>query len=261
MLNDLIEEASQNIENLDLDSKNYYELDGEVIVSAHKTNKVYVKDLECIKYIKKIIFSPNAQNAKIYLGRAFKGSTSINIQQSNSIVYIGNTCNLREVDIRTQALGSCIFIGNGITTTGNNSWLTGSFPGSKFSSIIIGDDCLFSNDITIRGSDGHPIMTFDFKEQINAPRKNIVIEPYVWIGQGVKILKSIRVGSASIIGTSTVITKDIPKFSKAYGFPVTFKDIGGIWIKDRREVSVETAKKYLLKHGKQANTSCLEETS
>lgn len=250
MLEELLKEAANNISDLDLDKNNYSEYIGEKVKSNSKTNKVYLKSLNSIDKIKNITFSPNAENSTLFIGSNLKGNPSFNIQQSDSLVFIGDNCNLREVDLRTQAYKACILVGSGVTTTGNNSWLTGSFPGSGFSSIIIGDDCLFSNDITIRGSDGHPVMTFDFTKQINSPHQFIVIEPYVWVGQGVRILKSCRVGTSSILGTSAVITKDIPQFCKAYGVPAKYSKLDGIWIKDRREISITTARKYLQRYKK-----------
>lgn len=248
MLAALLKETSLHICDLNTEISDYRELKSNKIISSSETNKVYFKDENSISSIENILFSPKVTNAKIFIGKEMKGNASINIQQNDSIVYIGDHCNLRDVDIRTQAFKSCVFIGSGVTTTGSNTWLTGSFPGSEFSSIIIGDDCLFSNDVTIRGSDGHPVMAFDFSFQINVPRAHVIIEPYVWIGQGVRILKSARIGSASIIGTSAVVTKDIPRFSKAFGVPAKYRKLEGIWIKDRREISLNTAKKYLDKY-------------
>lgn len=248
MLDNLLKEASLHIFKLDIEPSNYTEHKSEKIKSSSETNIVYIKNAKSLECIDSILFSPNVINAKVFIGEDVKGSISINIQQNESFIFIGDNCNLREVDIRTQALKSCILIGCGVTTTGPNTWLTGSYPGSEFSSIIIGDDCLFSNDITIRGSDGHPVMTFDLSRQINSPSAHIVIEPYVWIGQGVRILKSTRVGAASILGTSAVVTKDIPRFSKAYGVPAIHSKLEGIWIKDRRDVSISLAKRYLDKY-------------
>ncbi|CAM3807900.1 hypothetical protein ITX54_04260 [Rouxiella silvae] len=248
MLDDLFEEASNHINKFDTDISNYLICNDKKIVTPNETNKVYVKDNLSIKNIRSILFSPNANNAKLFIGSELKGNPSINIQQSDSTVYIGDTCNLRDVDIRTQECQACVLIGNGVTTTGSNTWLTGSFPGAGFSSIIIGDDCLFSNDVIIRGSDGHPVMTLDFSKQINSPTSYIIIEPYVWVGQGVRILKSTTIGAVSVLGTSSVITRNIPRFSKAYGVPAKFSKLDGVWIKDRREISKDIAKKYLKKY-------------
>ncbi|MEH5096804.1 acyltransferase [Atlantibacter hermannii] len=244
----LYSEALRNIKNLSLEEKNYKQVFGLNITSNDPTNRVYAYDDSILTNVRSIIFSKSASNSKVYLGRNLKGDVVINVQQNNSIVYIGDDCNLRNTEIRTQALGATVLIGNRVSTTGKNVWLTGSFPGSEFSSIIIGDDCLFSNDVTIRGSDGHPIMTYDFQKQINAPTNYVVIEPYVWIGQDVKILKGVRIGACSIVGIASVITRIIPRFSVARGVPAIFSRCEGIWIKNRTEKAMKIAKYYLDKY-------------
>lgn len=218
------------------------------INNSDPTNRVYAYDDMDLKNVRSIVFSKSASNCKVYLGRNLKGDVVINIQQNNSVVYIGDDCNLRNVEIRTQALGAAVLIGSRVSTTGKNMWLTGSFPGSEFSSIIIGDDCLFSNDVSIRASDGHPIMTYDFQKQLNAPTNYVVIEPYVWIGQDVKILKGVRIGACSIVGIASVITRVIPRFSVARGIPAVFSRCEGIWIKNRSEKALKIAKYYLDKY-------------
>ena len=245
MLNELMELASENISGFSTELKYYTVCESEKITTNSDTNKVYSKDNSINDFPQNIVFSPNATNSKIFIGKGVKGSYSINIQQSNSIVYIGDYCNLRNVDIRTQALGSCVLIGNRVSTTGKNEWLTGSFPGSKYSSIVIGDDCLFSYDVTLRATDGHPIMSFDLTHQINKPHSFLVIEPYVWVGQNVTILKSTKIGAMSIIGSGSVVTRPIPRFSKAFGTPAMFEKLDGVWIKDRREFTINLVKKYI----------------
>lgn len=246
MNDELYVEAKRNIANFNIDDTYYpHLLSCDFIKSNDISNKVYCKDGSFNKNGNKVIFSNGVTNCRVYIGSNFRGNLNIQIQQNNCIVYVGDTCNLRDLEIRTQSLGSCVLIGNGVTTTGKNTWLTGSFPGSKYGSIVIGDDCLFSYDVTIRGSDGHPIMSFDFSKQINEPTSYVVVEPYVWIGQDVSIVKSVRIGGASIIGIASVVTRSIPRFSQAYGVPAKFDKSKGIWIKNRTPLSIETAKKYM----------------
>ncbi|MBN1522485.1 MAG: acyltransferase [Candidatus Aureabacteria bacterium] len=47
----------------------------------------------------------------------------------------------------------------------------------------------------------------------------IELEDNVWFGAGVKVQDGIRIGANSIIGTSAVVTKDIPPYSIAAGIP------------------------------------------
>ncbi|MDR6968290.1 lipopolysaccharide O-acetyltransferase [Flavobacterium arsenatis] len=47
----------------------------------------------------------------------------------------------------------------------------------------------------------------------------VVIEKNVWIGEFVSILPGVRIGEGSIIGSMSVVNKDIPPFSIAVGSP------------------------------------------
>nr|WP_312326954.1 acyltransferase [Acinetobacter oleivorans] len=247
MINNLREQAKINILDINTDVSEYIDATSMIEASINRGNKVYTKDLESLKYIKKISFSNSSTNSCIFIGKNLKGSTSITIEQKNNVVYIGDDCNLRNVNIVTQTLGAAILIGSRVSVAGYNRWLSGAFPGSPNSSIIIGDDCLLSSDITIRGSDGHPIMDFELNNQLNCPSDYVIIEPYVWIGQNVSITKSVRIGACSIIGMSSVVTRSIPRFSKAYGSPARFHQATGIWTKDRKYESIDRAKYYIEK--------------
>lgn len=59
----------------------------------------------------------------------------------------------------------------------------------------------------------------------------VVIEDDVWIGANVIILDGVKVGKGSIIGTGSVVLKDIPPYSIAYGIPA-------VVVKDRRKSAV-----------------------
>src|SRR6185436_12656439 len=49
--------------------------------------------------------------------------------------------------------------------------------------------------------------------------KPVKIEDNVWIGEYVTILPGVTVGRGSIIGTSSVVTRDIPPYTIAVGIP------------------------------------------
>lgn len=51
--------------------------------------------------------------------------------------------------------------------------------------------------------------------------KPIVIEDFVWIGEGVKILPGVRIGKGSIIGMGAVVCKDVPAYAIVGGNPAT----------------------------------------
>jgi len=48
---------------------------------------------------------------------------------------------------------------------------------------------------------------------------SIVIENDVWLGAGVIVLPNVTIGECSVIGSGSVVTKDIPPYSIAVGSP------------------------------------------
>lgn len=61
----------------------------------------------------------------------------------------------------------------------------------------------------------------------------VVIEDDVWIGEGVAILPGVRIGRGSVIGTMSIVTRDIPEYSVCMGSPATvvkkFVFDSGLW--------------------------------
>ena len=49
--------------------------------------------------------------------------------------------------------------------------------------------------------------------------KGIVMEDNLWLGAGVKVMDGVTIGHDSVIGTSAVVTNDIPAYSVAVGIP------------------------------------------
>ena len=60
------------------------------------------------------------------------------------------------------------------------------------------------------------------KQGLSEP-KPVIIEDDVWIGARVVILPVVRIGTGSVIGACSVITKDVPPFAIAAGNPATVK--------------------------------------
>ena len=99
--------------------------------------------------------------------------------------------------------------------------------------IICGADCMFSAGIPIRTSDGHAIFRLDSKEIVNL-RKNVLIEPHVWIGENVIVLKGAAIGRGSIIGARSIVSGRINPFSSAIGVPAREIQSGVSWTRQGR---------------------------
>ena len=173
-----------------------------------------------------------------------------NIRGYNNSVTIGCGCDLDHTSIRMIGNNNSIVIGNNVSirscgsiwTEGNNckviigddSTFTGSvqiIAQEDNSQIIIGDDCMFSNHIIVQTSDSHAIYEIGTRKRTN-PAKNITIGTHVWIGPGCRILRGVKIGDNSIIGSGSIVTKEIPNNVTAVGVPAKVVREGITWSRE-----------------------------
>ncbi|WP_281637371.1 acyltransferase [Flavobacterium marginilacus] len=99
-------------------------------------------------------------------------------------------------------------------------------------SIHVGEDCMFSNEIELRTGDSHAIIDVEKNIKIN-DAQNITIGNHVWIGARAIILKGVCIGDNSIIGTGSIVTKDIPSCSVSAGVPSKLIKTNINWVRER----------------------------
>ncbi len=96
---------------------------------------------------------------------------------------------------------------------------TFTFHCGAFESVKIGRDVLIAgrvfitdHDHVFTNSDTPPILA-------GLDVKPVIIEDEVWIGEGAKILKGVRVGRRAVVGANAVVTKDVPACTIVGGVP------------------------------------------
>lgn len=165
-------------------------------------------------YLKKSSISIVGNNNTVIINKnAVLINTNILIMGDNHKIEIGEKCIIKNSGFVFENKGCKIIIKNHTTAEGIQ------VAALEFNtSILIGSDCMFSADISIRNSDSHSVIDSTSRKRINFA-KDIVIGNHVWIGEGVKIMKGSSVGDNSIIGIGSIVTKDIPNNSMAAGIP------------------------------------------
>lgn len=157
----------------------------------------------------------------------------IKIQRNNQLI-IGNNVGLSGCTIIIKGQNNHLLIGDNsrlrnmtIEIVGNNCTVEigikciighGCYLSAKEENIhlIIGNECMFSRNVNILTSDGHPI--FQKQQRIN-PAQNIEIGNHVWLADNVTVLKGTTIGNHSVIGIHSLVTKSIPTNSIAVGIP------------------------------------------
>ncbi len=154
--------------------------------------------------------------------------TKIRIRGNNNKIvfeencYVGSNCSFW-----MEGNGITIVIGKGTTFTHSVHFCAQE----DNTSITIGEDCMFSNNITVRTSDSHPIYNIETGERINNPR-NVVLGSHIWIAPNTRIMKGAEIGSGSIIGSDSLVTKKVPENSLAVGHPARVVKEGVRWTRE-----------------------------
>ncbi len=152
----------------------------------------------------KIKFEKSSCNNTLVLGEnvTINGS-EIRFKGSNSNIYINESKRNYKLIIHICS-DSLFYIGkNCYFNDFNNS--KAIFFVYEHQNIIIGDECLFSYNVTLRNSDSHLIYDVESSLRLNKS-KSIVVGDHVWIGPNVFILKGTIIGSGSIIGANSVVS-------------------------------------------------------
>lgn len=242
--------AKGSIEHFSLDNALYTALvpNGNFSLSGNfSDNSILVKQQDYAAGFR-INFN-NTKGCKVYIGNQISGDISINLNGDNSTVYIGDNCDLNQLEIRSRQAEDFIAIGEEVSVAGRNVWVSGYGAGSHTPAIIVGDDCMFSYDIVIRNSDAHPVFDASTDEQMNGPRSAVHIEPHVWIGERSNILKDTTVGACSIVALGSTVTRDAPRFCVIKGAPAEAAvQENSYWARDYSEFAIDQAKYYSKKY-------------
>jgi acetyltransferase-like isoleucine patch superfamily enzyme len=106
--------------------------------------------------------------------------------------------------------------GRGKIIIGDNVLLTPGLHIVSAASIEIGDAVMIASNVYISDADWHDIYDRTASPGASAP---ITLERNVWLGEGVKLCKGVRIGENSVIGAGSVVTGDIPANVIAGGNP------------------------------------------
>lgn len=136
---------------------------------------------------------------------------TINIPQSCK-VYIYGDNNIVEFKSKNSSFAGAIYIGTPDVKVSGCSVIIGEGTTSNGvamrvlednSSIIVGRDCMFSNEINIWASDTHTIV--DENGDILNWGESIRIGNHVWVGKHATILKNTTIADNSIVGWGAVV--------------------------------------------------------
>ena len=172
----------------------------------------------------------SGQDNSISVGRdCIIEAAYLKIQGNNNKLNIGNNVVIgKDCSFWMEGNNLSITIGDDVTMTSSVHLLCQECNNK----IVIGRDCMFANHITIRTSDSHPIYDTVSNQRTNCP-KDVIIGGHVWIAPQVDVMKGVTIGSNSVIGTKTIVTKDVPDSCLAVGVPARVVKNSVVWTRER----------------------------
>src|SRR3954468_23384288 len=90
---------------------------------------------------------------------------------------------------------------------------------SSFQHVAIGRECIVADRVMLIDFD-HGVVEVErpVREQV-IYKRDVRVGHNVWMGYGACVLRGVRIGDNAIVGTSTVVTKDVPANAVVAGVP------------------------------------------
>ena len=143
------------------------------------------------------------KQAKFYLESGF--NLVVDKNMDSHIQLKGDLSTRRNVILRVDKGGKII--------VGDKCFINSNCNFSARKSILIGDNCMFANNVVVIDHD------HDYINGVGFIAKKIVIEDDVWIAANVVILKGVHIGRGSVVAAGSVVTNDIPPYTVWGGIP------------------------------------------
>ena len=132
-----------------------------------------------------------------------------------SLLVLKENASISVDDASTIMGGSRIYINSNATLRLGGCYINNNVNISCFEKIEIGKEVVISENVCIRDSDNHAIIS----NQNQVPTQAVKIGNKVWIGMNVTILKGVNIGDGAIIAAGSLVNKDIPPCCLVGGVP------------------------------------------
>jgi len=117
---------------------------------------------------------------------------------------------------------------------GNNTFHNGKLQIRGSGKIKLGSFCSFGRDIKLITSNhdyNYPVLQYSFYKNYFGlkPKSDVLVKLFsieigndVWVGDNVCILPNVKIGHGVIIGTGSIVTKDLTDYTIVGGVPAKF---------------------------------------
>tara|TARA_B100000927_G_scaffold286475_1_gene278023 strand:- start:426 stop:1061 length:636 start_codon:yes stop_codon:yes gene_type:complete len=179
-------------------------------------------------------FILKTNNIKVGKDFYIEGAISLKLKGSknNPVIIYDNVSIFGDIDLRTREDGQIkikkgviidtnirlVAARSAILSIGENTRIGCNTIINAGANLTLEKNCLVGANCSINSSDHKIEGKADFLHSgyYHSP---ITIEKGCWLGTNVVILPGIKIGKGSVIGASSVVTKDIPSYSISVGIP------------------------------------------
>lgn len=191
--------------------------------------------LTCSGLVYRSRFRIMGTNNIVRIGKGVRlNRVSIRVNGNNNVIDIQRNANLTTTEIVMEDDGGGLVIGEGTSLSGNTHLAV--IEGKK---IEIGNNCMFSANITVRVGDSHSIIQDESGKRINQSQ-SVIIGDHVWIGNQVILLKGTQIPPNCIVGSGSVVTKSFDEENVIIaGNPGRIVKRGINWLIERIEMEEE----------------------
>jgi maltose O-acetyltransferase len=102
----------------------------------------------------------------------------------------------------------------GNVTIGAGTRLSGRVRIEAWDKVTIGQCCMFNDDVLILTAQ-HDIDSVHFDADV----RPVAIGDHVWLPQRIVVLPGVQIGDAAVVGTGSVVTRDVPAYAVVAGNP------------------------------------------
>ena len=145
----------------------------------------------------------------------------------DGLAFVGPGCSLEVGKRATLELGRWAWVGHGCkirshegtVSIGAKSVLGQECTISSYQHVSIGRECVIADRVMMIDFD-HGMVEVDRPIRLQGIyKRDVRVGNNVWIGYGACILRGVQVGDNSIVGTNSVVTKDVPANAVVGGIP------------------------------------------
>ena len=147
--------------------------------------------------------------------------------QTNGLLFLGPHLELQIGRRGTIRFGRFVWIGDetkircheGVVEIGDKTVIGQECTISAYQRVQIGEQCVIADRAMFIDFD-HGIAEVERSIRVQGIyKRDTVVGSNVWIGYGACVLRGVRVGDNSVVGTNAVVTKDVPANAVVGGVP------------------------------------------